>query len=75
MVSQDLNIGKADEDDLYAALHWLLERRDTIERKLAARHLKPGGHVLYDLSSSYFEASAVPSRRWGRASYRSTTDC
>jgi hypothetical protein len=33
-------------------MDWLLERQDTIERKLAARHLQPGGLVLYDLSSS-----------------------
>ena len=34
-----LDIGKADEDDLDAAMDWLLERQDAIERKLAARHL------------------------------------
>jgi transposase len=45
----------ADEDDLYAAMDWLLECQGAIERKLAARHLESGGLVLYDLSSSYFE--------------------
>ena len=59
-LAEDLNIGTADEDDLYAAMDWLLERQGAIERKLAARHLKPGGLVLYDLSSSYFEGKCCP---------------
>ena len=59
-LAEDLNIGKADEDDLYAAMDWLLDRQDAIERKLAAHHLKPGGLVLYDLSSSYFEGRCCP---------------
>jgi len=59
-LAEDLNIGKADEDDLYAAMDWLLGRQDAIERKLAARHLQPGGLVLYDLSSSYFEGKCCP---------------
>jgi hypothetical protein len=50
----------ADEDDLYAALDWLITRQAHIEKKLAARHLKTGGFVLYDLSSSYFEGTTSP---------------
>ncbi len=50
----------ASEDDLYAAMDWLYERQDTIEKKLAKRHLSPGDHVLYDLSSSYFEGKQCP---------------
>ena len=57
---EDLDIGTADEDDLYAAMDWLLERQAAIERKLAARHLQPSGLVLYDLSSSYFEGKCCP---------------
>jgi hypothetical protein len=45
-LAEDLDIGKADEDDLYAAMDWLLERQDTIERKLTARHLRPGGRPV-----------------------------
>lgn len=45
----------ASEDELYAAMDWLLERQPAIERRLAKRHLSEGGRVLYDLSSSYFE--------------------
>jgi transposase len=59
-LAEDRDIGKADEDDLYAAMDWLLDRQNAIERKLAARHLKPGGLVLYDLSSSYFEGKCCP---------------
>jgi|SRR6266498_881580 len=50
----------ADEDDLYAALDWLITRQEHIEKKLAGRHLKEGGLVLYDLSSSYFEGTTSP---------------
>src|SRR5712691_7486587 len=48
-------VADADEDDLYAALDWLIARQEHIEKKLAARHLHKGGFVLYDLTSSYFE--------------------
>ena len=57
---EDLNVADVDEDDLYAAMDWLLERQERIERKLAARHLQSGGLVLYDLSSSYFEGKTCP---------------
>lgn len=50
----------ADEDDLYAALDWLITRQAHIEKKLAARHLTKGGFVLYDLTSSYFEGKTCP---------------
>jgi transposase len=53
-------VADADEDDLYAALDWLITRQTHIEKKLAARHLKEGGLVLYDLSSSYFEGKTSP---------------
>jgi transposase len=55
-----LGIGDPDEDDLYGAMDWLLERQDSIENKLATRHLKEGGLALYDLTSSYFEGVTCP---------------
>ena len=55
-----LDLGDADEDDLYAAMDWLYERQDTIEKKLAARHLDNDALALYDLSSSYFEGVTCP---------------
>jgi transposase len=51
----ELGVEGADEDDLYAAMDWLLERQSRIEDRLAARHLADGEMVLYDVSSSYFE--------------------
>ena len=61
----DLGVADADEDALYAAMDWLLERQARIERKLAARHLQEGGLVLYDLTSSYFEGSTCPLAAFG----------
>ena len=65
-LTEELDVGAALEDDLYAAMDWLLERQGAIERKLAARHLKPGGLVLYDLSSSYFEGKCCPLAALGK---------
>ena len=56
-LAEDLGISDASEDDLYAAMDWLLERQPAIEKKLAARHIDEDSLVLYDLSSSYFEGS------------------
>ena len=60
-----LGIEGATEDELYAALDWLGERQARIEARLAARHLDPGGLVLYDLSSSYVEGSHCPLAKLG----------
>ena len=48
-----LDLGEVDEDELYTALDWLLERQPAIETALAKRHLTNGTLVLYDVSSSY----------------------
>jgi transposase len=55
-----LEVGNADEDDLYEAMDWLLERQGDIEKKLAHRHLENKGIALYDLTSSYFEGQTCP---------------
>src|SRR6478735_8772280 len=54
-LGQVLGVSGADEDDLYAAMDWVLGRKDTIEDALAARHLANGTLVLYDVSSAAFE--------------------
>ena len=54
-----------DEDDLYGAMDWLLERQEMIEKKLAERCLTDGGLVLYDLTSSYFEGVTCPLAAFG----------
>jgi len=55
-----LDVSDADEDDLYDAMDWLLERQNRIENKLAGRHLKDNALALYDLTSSYFEGQTCP---------------
>ena len=64
-LAEEFGVTDADEDDLYAAMDWLLAHQDAIEKKLAARHLGEGGLVLYDLSSSYFEGSTCPLAKIG----------
>ena len=64
-LAEEFEVTDADEDDLYAAMDWLLERQGAIEKKLAARHLGEGSLVLYDLSSSYFEGSTCPLAKLG----------
>ena len=50
-----LGLPDLDENPLYDALDWLLQRQDAIEKRLARRHLKEGSLVLYDLTSVYLE--------------------
>jgi transposase len=64
-LAEDFDVADADEDELYAAMDWLLQRQSKIENKLASKHLQPGGLVLYDLSSSYFEGSTCPLAKRG----------
>ena len=64
-LAAELNVADANEEDLYAALDWLLTRQRAIEGKLAARHLGEGGLVLYDVSSSYYEGRTCPLARYG----------
>ena len=60
-----LGLGCVDEDELYAALDWLLERQPAIETALAKRHLTNGTLVLYDVSSSYMEGRCCPLAKRG----------
>ena len=64
-LAEDFGVADANEDDLYAAMDWLLARQDRIQKKLAARHLGAGSLVLYDLSSSYFEGTHCPLAKLG----------
>jgi transposase len=66
-LASDFGVAEATEDDLYAAMDWLLARQDAIQKKLAARHLREGGLVLYDLSSSYFEGTTCPLAKLGHS--------
>jgi hypothetical protein len=60
-----LGLGEVDEDELYTALDWLLERQPAIEATLAKRHLSNGTLVLYDVSSSYMEGRCCPLAKRG----------
>jgi hypothetical protein len=62
-----LGLGSCDEDDLYAAMDWLLPRQEKIEDALAARHLRDGTLVLYDVSSAAFEGRTCPLGEIGHA--------
>jgi hypothetical protein len=53
----DLGVAGATTDEIYAAMDWLTARQRQIEKKLAARHLQPGGIAMFDLSSSWVEGS------------------
>ena len=64
-LAETLGLEDCDEDDLYAAMDWLLKRRDAIERRLAKRHLKDGALVLYDLTSVWLEGRRCPLGRRG----------
>jgi len=64
-LASELGVEGADEDDLYEAMDWLVERQDTIEDRLARRHLRDGEMVLYDVSSSYFEGRCCPLAKFG----------
>ena len=66
-LGQLLGVGGCDEDDLYAAMDWALERKDGIESALAARHLVNGTLVLYDVSSAAFEGRTCPLGAIGHA--------
>jgi hypothetical protein len=62
-----LGVSGCDEDDLYGAMDWVLQRREAIENSLAARHLTDGTLVLYDVSSAAFEGHTCPLGKIGHA--------
>jgi transposase len=64
-LADELEVGDATTAELYQALDWLVKRQGDIERKLAKRHLREGGVVLYDVSSSYYEGSTCPLAHYG----------
>ena len=53
----DLGVAGASTDEIYAAMDWLVDRQDAIEKHLVARHLdesvNPGRMALFDLTSSW----------------------
>jgi len=59
-LADELSLGEVKEAELLAAMDWLLERQERIERTLARRHVAGAGFMLYDLSSSYVEGRCCP---------------
>jgi transposase len=66
-LGQLLGVARADEDDLYDAMDWMLGRQAKVEDALAARHLSEGTLVLYDVSSAAFEGKCCPIAKLGYA--------
>jgi transposase len=64
-LAEELGVAEAWEDELYAAMDWLWARQERIEKKLAARHLREGGLVLYDVTSSSYEGRTCPLVHFG----------
>jgi hypothetical protein len=64
-LGEALGLGEVDDDELYAALDWLLVRQPAIEATLAKRHLTNGTLVIYDVSSSYMEGRCCPLAKRG----------
>ena len=62
-----LGLEATGEDDLYAAMDWLLERQQAIEGRVARRHLTEGTLVLYDLTSVYLEGRKCPLAKRGHS--------
>jgi hypothetical protein len=63
----DLSVADASTDEIYAAMDWLVSRQRQIEKRLAARHLSPGGIAMYDLSSSWVEGSCCELAAFGHS--------
>ena len=64
-LGQELDLGAAAANELYAALDWLAARQPALEQKLAARHLGEGQLVLCDVSSSYYYGEHCPLAQFG----------
>jgi hypothetical protein len=59
-LAEDFGVSGIDENKLYAAMDWLLDRQPFIERKLANRHLGTNAMVFYDVSSSSYHGTHCP---------------
>jgi hypothetical protein len=53
-------LSSCDEDDLYAAVDWVLTRQQSIENALSARHEANRTLVAYDVSSAALEGRHCP---------------
>jgi len=54
-VASEFGVQDVRIDQVFSAMDWLADARNRIETKLAARHVRDGDVVLFDLTSSYVE--------------------
>jgi len=64
-IMEELNLKDCTEDDLYAAMDWLFDRKNRIETKLANKHFSNGDMAFYDLSSSSYHGSNCELAKYG----------
>ncbi len=68
-LAHDLGIADASTDEVYAAMDWLAQRQNGIEKDLGAKYLSveanPDRLALFDLSSSPMTGSACPLAKRG----------
>ena len=68
----DLGIAEASTGEIYAAMDWLVDHQDAIERKLVTKHLgleaNPSKKALFDLSSTWMTGRdcAIAARGYSR---------
>ncbi len=62
-IGQVLGIEKAQANELYETLDYLLSKQAKIEEKLAAKHLTDGSLILYDVTSTYVEGEHCQERK------------
>jgi len=65
-LGSELGIGRAEVDDLYEAMDWLVGAQARIEKKLAARHLEDGQFVLWDATAVRFDSRTSELAQFGR---------
>jgi transposase len=66
-LADSLGLEQVTEDALYKAMDWLIARQEQIEKQLAAKHLRQGCLVLYDVSSTYFEGQCCALAKRGHS--------
>jgi transposase len=64
-LADELGVADACVEEIYRALDWLGRRQAALEPQLAQRHLRQGGLVLYDVSSSYYHGRTCPLAHYG----------
>jgi transposase len=64
-LADELGSADAKTDEIYQALDWLGRRQAAIENHLAKQHLRLGGLVLYDVSSSFYYGKTCPLAKYG----------